>query len=289
MATGIVKARTKAFLPHSVIRVYRILLSTYRHPTDVSSVLMFLLRPHGRLSFLQRLAIVKRFYAITYAVGYSHTQEELLRVFDAVLSASDRVPGCIVEAGSFKGASAAKLSIAAALTGREVVVFDSFEGLPDNRDPADKNIWGRKFHETFTLAKGTYKGALEEVKGTIARFGHLEGCRFVKGWFDQTMPNFHEPIAVAYLDVDLASSTRTCLKYLYPLLAPGGVVFSQDAHFVAVRELLDDEHFWTTEVGYPKPRVEGLGQRRLVWIRKPLEPSAVHADDAGRRNQAATR
>lgn len=46
--------------------------------------------------------------------------------------------------------------------------------------------------------------------------------RFIKGWFEDTMPVFNERIIAAYIDVDLASSTKTCLKYLYPLLVPGG-------------------------------------------------------------------
>jgi O-methyltransferase len=82
------------------------------------------------------------------------------------------------------------------------------------------------------------------------------------------MPAFQRPIAVGYVDVDLASSTRTCMKFLYPLLVPGGVIFSQDGHLPLVLAVLDDDKFWLDEVGVKRPRMVGLGSRKLVQIWK---------------------
>ncbi len=48
------------------------------------------------------------------------------------------------------------------------------------------------------------------------------------------MPCFEQPVLGAYIDVDLASSTIACLKYLYPRLVPGGVIVSQDGDFPLV-------------------------------------------------------
>ena len=81
------------------------------------------------------------------------------------------------------------------------------------------------------VPKGKYCGSLEEVKNNIAKYGEIGVCHFIKGWFEETMSLFNKRIAAAYLDVDLASSTKTCLKYLYPLLVPGGVIISQDGDF----------------------------------------------------------
>jgi len=284
-----IRAKIKSLLPWSVLRVYRLAIATLRHPTDISSVCRFLLHSSTRLSFGQRLSIVRRFYVISYAVTSPHTQEEMLRVLEAVLSLPEGVRGCVVEAGSFKGGSTAKLSIAAKLAGRELVVFDSFEGMPEHDEPYQQDTWGVEFREGFSLAKGTYCGTLDEVRANVRRFGHLEVCRFVKGWFDQTMPHFRESVAAGYLDVDLASSTRSCLRYLYPLLVPGGVLFSQDGNFPLVRDALDDDAFWTSEVGYPKPRMDGLGQRRLVAIPKPAASSPANQSLPLHAEQAAAR
>jgi O-methyltransferase len=84
------------------------------------------------------------------------------------------------------------------------------------------------------------------------------------------MPLFAEPVVAAYIDVDLVSSTRTCIKYLYPLLVPGGILFSQDGHLPLVVKLLKDEHFWRSEIGCPPPQMDGLGQQKLVRIVKPV-------------------
>jgi hypothetical protein len=80
------------------------------------------------------------------------------------------------------------------------------------------------------------------------------------------MPKFNEPVAAAYLDVDLAASTRTCLKYLYPLLEKGGSLYSQDGHLPLVISVFDDADFWLNEVGFEKPPIYGLGEKKLIKI-----------------------
>jgi O-methyltransferase len=137
--------------------------------------------------------------------------------------------------------------------------------LPENTDLDDQDIFGNK----ATFCKRDYYGSLEEVKNNVARYGEIENCEFVKGWFADTLPNFSQSIAVMFLDVDLVSSARTCLKYLYPLLIQGGVLYSHDGHLVPVRNVFADERFWEDEVGCLKPQIQGLGSRVLIRIVKP--------------------
>jgi len=172
--------------------------------------------------------------------------------------------GCKVEAGACKDGSTAKFSIATRLANRELVAFDSFEGIPEHDEPHDKNIFGGA--PSF---EGNYRGALEEVKANVARYGQIDVCSFVQGWFEETMPSFSRPIAAIYLDVDLAASTRTCLKYLYPLLVPGGALYSQDGHLPLVIDVFSSNTFWHHEVGLAQPHIEGLGIRKLIWATKP--------------------
>lgn len=256
------KSKLKTIIPGRLLRLYRLV----RKPRDARSVLSFLARNTPGVSLDQRVSIVKNFYVISYYVECTHTQEEMLSLIETILSIPKDVDGCVVEAGAFKGGSSAKFSIAAKMAGRELVVFDSFEGIPENSESHERNIYGG----AARFSKGDYRGSLEEVRSNIAKFGRLEVCRFMKGWFEETMPDFKEPIAAAYLDVDLGSSTRSCLKYLYPLLVPGGVLLSQDGHLALVIDVFGDEMFWEKEVGYPKPNVERLGER-LIRIRKPWE------------------
>ena len=52
----------------------------------------------------------------------------------------------------------------------------------------------------------------------------------VKGFFEDTLPTYKHPIALLNLDVDLYQSYQTCLKRLYPLLSPGGIVAFDEYH-----------------------------------------------------------
>jgi hypothetical protein len=60
------------------------------------------------------------------------------------------------------------------------------------------------------------------------------------------------------------------LKYLYPLLEPGGVLYSQDGHLPLVIDVFNDRSFWRNEVGYARPEVIGLGEKKLIKIVKPI-------------------
>ena len=71
---------------------------------------------------------------------------------------------------------------------------------------------------------------------------------------------------MAFVDVDLLASVRTCLRELMPRLREGGVLFSHDGHLRAVHELLATESFWLHEIGVPVPRIEGLGETKLLRV-----------------------
>ena len=242
------------------------LLPRYRRHRKKSGPCLLFPPKMGSLSYFQRMWLLQKFKLITRKIPCPHKQEEIIAFVDAILRLPPGEEGCIVEAGSFKGGSSAKFSLAAKIAGRELYIFDSFEGLPENSEPHEKSILGHSIKGRFR--RGNYCGSLEEVRTNITKYGEIGVCRFVKGWFEETMPFFNRRIAAAYLDVDLASSTRTCLKYLYPLLVPGGVIFSQDGDFPLVIEVFNDDRFWEEEVGCKKPYIEGLGERKLIKIVK---------------------
>jgi len=102
----------------------------------------------------------------------------------------------------------------------------------------------------------------------VARHGAIEVCRFHKGWFADTMPGFDGCVDVAVFDVDLLSSTRTCMTHIVPRLTPAGIAFSDDGHLRAVAALLADPRFWRDEVGILPPQVFGAGERKLIELRR---------------------
>ena len=226
--------------------------------------------PQG-LSRRQGFTLARRLAAAHDHIDCAHTHAEMASILRAIFALPPGVPGAIVEAGCYKGGSTAKLSIAAEMTGRRLVAFDSFEGLPENEEEHGITMFG----EVPNFSKGRYGGTLEEVAANVRRFGEPGCCEFIRGLFDETMSSFSRPVAVAFIDVDLQSSTKTCLRYLYPLLAPGGSIFSHDGHLPLCAGVIGDERFWTDEVGWPMPVLDGLGTAKLVRITKPAGAAPV--------------
>jgi O-methyltransferase len=251
----------KNILPRSL---YNIISRFIRYYNDLLSCMYFLLNRSLNVSIQDKIRILRKIYIITLNVDSPHTQEEILTYIQAIISLPRRVNGVVVEAGCYKGGSTAKFSLAADIAGKDLVVFDSFQGIPANNEPRGRDIVGGPPR----FKQGQYCGTLNEVKANISRYGKINRCRFIAGWFDDTLREFEEPISAIYLDVDLASSTRTCLKYLYPLLEPGGVLYSQDGHLPLVISVFNDDNFWLSEVGCKKPKIHGLGKKNLIKIIK---------------------
>lgn len=251
----------KRLLPRPLYNALRVTVT----PWDTLAALRFLANGRLPLPLAERRRLVRHLYRISSHVDCPHDESQILEFLSAVLVLPESVPGCIVEAGCYKGGSAAKFSLVARAVGRKLVLFDSFAGLPEVVDKGDRSIFGRKVR----FREGDWRGTLEEVQANVARFGDPGSCRYVPGWFADTLPSFREPIAAMFLDVDLAASTRTCLSHLYPLLSPGGCLFSHDGHLEPVVEVFADRDFWEREVGSPQPEVHGLGTSAFLRIVKP--------------------
>jgi O-methyltransferase len=220
-------------------------------------------------SLPEQRELTRRLALISKNVQCAHNSSHVMSFIIEILSIPPETEGCIVEAGCFKGGSAAKFSIFTKKVGRQFVLFDSFEGLPENQEEHAESVQGHSIKDWFR--QGNFAGTLDEVRHNVTTYGEIDGCEFIKGWFDDTLPQFNRPVVAAYLDVDLASSTRTCLKYLYPLMVPGGAIYSQDGDFPLVIDVFNDEQFWLQEVGSPKPEIESLVNNKIIRVRKPLK------------------
>ncbi len=208
-----------------------------------------------------------RFRRIHAKVRCAHSLAESLYIMDMVL-AHAQVPGAIVECGVFKGGMTAKLSLLARRLDRRLFAYDSYEGLPD---PSAYGTGEQVPTYARKLESGdSYRGGLPEVRANLAAHGDLARCVLVKGWFEESFARGDvdpDPIAFAFVDVDLSRSLRQCLQFIVPRLAPGSILFcheARDPEIVAeirAEGLLDLEH---RGVG------TGLGEDmpNLCWIRK---------------------
>tara|TARA_B110000027_G_C16102667_1_gene293829 strand:+ start:637 stop:1371 length:735 start_codon:yes stop_codon:yes gene_type:complete len=211
--------------------------------------------------------ILKRFLAIHKKIECPHNMSHILEFVNELLKYKKSKEGIILEAGSFKGGSTSKISVIAKHLGRKLYVFDSFQGLPKNDEPHFKNTSGYSIKGWFT--EKSFRGSLNEVKSNVTKYGEIKSCEFIKGYFEDSLPKFNKKILAAYIDVDLASSTKTCLKYLYPLIVPGGVICSQDGDFPLVIDVINNDNFWEAELGVKKPQIIGLG-KKVLKIVKPI-------------------
>jgi hypothetical protein len=183
---------------------------------------------------------------------------EHLAIAAHIIGTPSLTSGCVIECGCYKGGSTVNLSLACALAGRELHVFDSFDGLPTpaDGDAEHKLPFDREVH---TYERGMYAGSLEEVRSNLSRFGDINVCRFHDGWFDETLPGFSSRCIAAFVDVDLRSSLETCVRGIWPLMADRGALFVHEARHDEISSLFFDDEWWRSELGARAPGLVGAG------------------------------
>lgn len=235
-----------------------------KNPKDAKLVIDFLFDFKSTFPLRSRMNVFQRIQNISDMVRCFHTQGEMATVAKEVLRWNPLVEGAVVECGSYKGGSTAKISVVAKLSGRKLHVFDSFSGLPENDEQHDRSIFGEKIR----FRGGQFRATINEVKSNVSLHGEFSACQFYPGWFADTLKHCPTKVVVAYIDVDLVSSTRDCIRAIYPRLVPGGVIISQDGHIPLIVDLLSSRSLWA-EIGETPPHFSGLGTKKLVTIRKP--------------------
>jgi hypothetical protein len=210
------------------------------------------------LGLAAKLQLARRMRRNTKRIPTASSFVEHLLMAAALLRMPKSTEGSVVECGSYKGGSAANLSLAAAACGRRLEIFDSFAGLPE---PSDHDKRHTLLHEgqIHTYSQGAYCGSLAEVQANISRYGAIEACDFHAGYFDQTLPDFRKRCVLAFLDVDLRDSLEVCLRYLWPLLADGAYVFTHEAAHLEIASLFFDEGWWRANLNCGAPGLIGAG------------------------------
>lgn len=210
--------------------------------------------------------------------GSGSTFYEQLTIVHAVLEIPRSLEGVVAEFGCYKGAATASLSLACALTGRRLVVFDSFEGLPH-----DDEITSLGTGEVLNYKAGDLMGSIDEVKSNVLRWGKIESCEFVKGFFDHTLPQrIPERYVLVFEDADLPSSVRTVIKWVWPLLQDGCIYFCHEARDYEVVSIFFDAKWWKEEVCFPAPGFVGSG------LGIPIDPRGSMLGYALKKTRKAT-
>lgn len=214
----------------------------------------------SRFDEATRLEIVRQFERIDREVPMGSSPSDGLFLAEMLLSVDTE--GAVVECGCYAGGSSAKLSIIAKLLGRDLVVCDSFEGLPEAESRYLRDQHCRRSEEWVSdWTAGRYAARLEQVQGTIERCGELSVCRFVKGWFNETLTDENLPgrVALAFADVDLANSARDCFVAIWPRLSEKGVYVTHDTAYIKVLQELYRPELWRDTFKSFPPILFGAG------------------------------
>jgi O-methyltransferase len=115
------------------------------------------------------------------------------------------------------------------ITKINIVLFDSFKGLPEEKDSSDINpIWG----------KGMFSYSKDYIIDIIKKHNFpLENVTIVEGYFEDSLnkDNFEKikklpNPSIITMDVDYYSSTMLALDYIRPLLKSGAVFYFDDLY-----------------------------------------------------------
>lgn len=202
---------------------------------------------------------------------------------------ANKVPGDLIETGVWRGGATIMMRgvlKAHGVTDRQVVVADSFEGLPPpNAEayPADEGL-DFSSHDVLAVSK-------EQVQENFRIFGLLDDqVEFVKGWFRDTMPGLQDRTwSVLRLDGDLYESTMDVLSHLYPQLSPGGWLIIDDFSIPACEQAVRD---YRAANGITEP-IEVIDADGICWKKAAPKPArrspvrkATTRSTAGRKSQA---
>ncbi len=208
------------------------------------------IHPAYRMTLAKKYALGLRMLWNTLRIQTGSSYKSHLAMALKILEIAPDVPGDVVECGTWKGGSAANLSLACRIAGRRLRIFDSFEGLP-------AGVEGDR--EAPNYRPGEYSGSEAEVRANLARYGAIECCEFVKGWLEDTLPGDDGPVILAYVDVDLEASLDTCVKQLWPRLSEQGYFFIDEYVILDYCALFWSERFWRENFDRPPPGLIGSG------------------------------
>lgn len=243
-------------------RLYRVTREGAGRLAALPSLIVFLLDTDvGReyeVGPTQKLRLILRFARNSRSLHTLSRVREHVELAAAILRVPAHVQGDIVECGCYLGGSSVNLSLVCALTGRRLVICDSFEGLPK---PSEHDRSHINLHSGLTdeYYEGRFAAPLEIVKGNLDRYGDARVCDFVVGFFEDTLTQLDRDVAMAFLDVDLIDSLRPCLIALWPRLRDGCRMYVHEARSLSLVSIFFAVPWWSENFGEAPPGFVGAG------------------------------
>jgi hypothetical protein len=209
-----------------------------------------LIDPAYGLTWRGKLLLALRMLRTTRGVTTATSYKAHLAMAVKLLEVPHETEGVVVECGSFLGGSTANLSLVCDIVGRQLIAYDSFEGLPP---PKGNDKYARPEQTGFLRAD------LDTVQSNVRRYGVIERVTFRKGWFEETLHHQTEPIVLAFIDVDYQSSLDECVRSLWPHLTDRGYMFIDEYVLTDYCALFWSERYWRENFDTTPPGLLGAG------------------------------
>lgn len=116
------------------------------------------------------------------------------------------------------------------MEGRQLLLFDSYEGLPPAVDEDAVN-YGQQEAGTAAMQfdfepRRFADTSVERVKEVFAPWPWVKVCQ---GWIPEVLLTEAERrFAFVHVDVDMFESTRACLEFFVPRMSRGGIILCDD-------------------------------------------------------------
>ncbi len=136
------------------------------------------------------------------------------------LAQASRLQGDFIECGVYRGGTAllAAKTLESESNNRTLHLFDSFEGMPETMAGVDQ-FEATDFNKT----------SVESVRQLFSSYPFV---KIHQGFIPQSFVDLDIPqVAWAHIDVDIYQSVKDCIAYLYPRMAPAGIMVFDDYGF----------------------------------------------------------
>jgi O-methyltransferase len=175
--------------------------------------LSYLVTDYGKLWFEDE-AFLAEYRRLVPGNDRSADRKYFLR---SLLPLADGLAGDTAECGVYEGASSWFICEHFKGSGKEHLLFDSFEGLSE---PA--HIDGRYWQP------GDLRTVQARARSTLAGFD----VGFYPGWIPERFAEVeNRRFCFVHVDVDLYCPTKASLEFFYPRTVPGGIILCDDHGF----------------------------------------------------------
>lgn len=183
---------------------------------------------------------------------YNPGKRYLEQVFNSILESVEHVyfnlvDGEISEFGTGYGLTANMLSYSSKIVSqaynydqKEILFFDSFEGLPEIRDEADKKTpWKRgDFHAATS----------DDIRDICGCHLEKDKIKIYAGWFQETLVKLapETRLSLVHIDSDLYESAHTVLHHLFThrIISEGAVILFDDYNCNRASNNLGERKAW---------------------------------------------